>query len=70
MHYTGYLLHQYDDYYGDHEFDVPEYSKVQPKDILKKSYELVNADAQNENIVGSTTALIGILRVYSFYAER
>jgi hypothetical protein len=63
MHYAGSQLEQYDDFSGELQFDIPDYNDVMPQDILAKSYYLVNSDAKKENIIGSTTAMILILRV-------
>ena len=62
MHYIAKQLHQYDALL-DFDFDLPEYSSVQPIDILTTGYLLTNEDAKSEKIVGSTTAIVGILRV-------
>ena len=65
MHYAKQQLDQYDDLVGelDYNYDLEDYDKVTPQQILATSYELTNGDAKNENIIGSTTALILILRV-------
>lgn len=65
MHYAKQQLDQYDDLVGelDYNYDLEDYEKVTPKQILATSYELTNVDAKNESIIGSTTALILILRV-------
>jgi hypothetical protein len=63
MHYAGCQLEQYDDFSGELQFEIPEYNNVSPRDILERSYILVNADAKKENIIGSTTAMIVVLRV-------
>jgi hypothetical protein len=65
MHYVKQQLDQYDDLVGelDYNYDLEDYDKVTPKSILATSYGLTNADAKVENIIGSTTALILILRV-------
>lgn len=66
MHYAGAQLEKYDDYSGQYDDEgLIDYDIVTPKDILEKSYELANIDAKNEKIVGSTTAMIVLLRVYS-----
>ena len=65
MHYIAKQLNQYDALL-DFEFDLPEYSTVKPIDILATGYLLTNADAKMENIIGSTTAMVGILRVCIF----
>ena len=63
MHYIALQLNQYDSFIEDSEFDLPPYSKVRPRDLLLKSYEMTNADAQRDKIIGSTTAIVGVLRV-------
>ncbi len=63
MHYAASQLEQYDDFSGEYDYDIPDYNDVSPKDILAQSYGLVNSDAAKENIIGSTTAMILILRV-------
>ncbi|KAJ3323045.1 hypothetical protein HDV06_002491 [Boothiomyces sp. JEL0866] len=62
MHYAGQELEKYDDFGGEIDLTLPDYNSVSPKDILRKSYELVNSDAKKENIVGSTTVMILLLR--------
>ncbi|KAI8895586.1 phosphatase 2C-like domain-containing protein [Globomyces pollinis-pini] len=66
MHYAGLELEKYDDLIGEYDddgqLDNVDFNKVSPKDILSKSYERVNLDAKDEKIIGSTTALIIILR--------
>ena len=60
MHYARIELEKYDNFLDD---DIPiDYDQVTPKDILIKSYQQVNQDAKKEAIVGSTTALICLLR--------
>jgi hypothetical protein len=66
MHYAGIQLEHYDDISGEYDNDLIDYEIVTPADILAKSYLQVNADARKENIIGSTTALIVMLRV-EFY---
>lgn len=66
MHYAKLQFEQYDDLVGELEDKfqlVEEYDKVSPKTILATSYEYTNNDAKAENIIGSTTALILVLRV-------
>ena len=62
MHYIAKQLHQYDALM-DFDFDLPEYSTVKPIDILQTGYLLTNQDAKVEKIIGSTTAMVGIIRV-------
>lgn len=63
MHYVGCQLEQYDDIGGDYDYPLPDYDLVSPKEILSQSYDLVNMDAKKEKIIGSTTAMVLILRV-------
>ena len=65
MHYARCQLHQYDALVedDDYNFDLEPYSQTTPKHILSMAYEQTNLDAKKENIVGSTTAMILILRV-------
>ena len=61
MHYASLELEKFDDIVNN-EFDMENYYNVDPKDILQKSYEAVTRDAAKEGLVGSTTALIVVLR--------
>jgi hypothetical protein len=62
MHYASLELERFDDI-ANNEYDIDEYYNVDPKDILQKSYDAVQQDAAKEGLVGSTTALLVILRV-------
>ncbi|KAJ3335349.1 hypothetical protein HDU91_002226, partial [Kappamyces sp. JEL0680] len=64
MHYAKCQLEQHDDLMGELEynFNLDEYSLTSPKNILSQSYACTNRDAMKEKIIGSTTALILILR--------
>ena len=66
MHYAKCQLEQYDDLVGDldYDFDLESYPEANPKQILARSFECTNRDAKQENIIGSTTAMILILRVF------
>ncbi|KAJ1332798.1 hypothetical protein BSLG_008427 [Batrachochytrium salamandrivorans] len=61
MHYTHAEFDKYDDM-STVDDTITDYSSVSPKDILSRAYEQVNADAVRESIVGSTTALVAVLR--------
>ncbi|TPX37140.1 hypothetical protein SmJEL517_g01031 [Synchytrium microbalum] len=61
MHYASLELEKYDDI-ANNDFDMEEYYNVDPKVILQKSYDAVQSDAPKEGLVGSTTALIVVLR--------
>ncbi|KAI9226249.1 MAG: phosphatase 2C-like domain-containing protein, partial [Piptocephalis tieghemiana] len=59
MHYACAELEKYDDV---DEEAFSHYYEVEPIDILERSYILASRDAQDEGIVGSTTACLAILR--------
>ncbi len=67
MHYAKMQLDEYDSILMDedeeHNFELEDYQHTTPKHILAKSFEITNKDAKKENIIGSTTALIILLRV-------
>ena len=62
MHYASAELEKYDDIAAI-DYDPKQYDKVDPKEVLQKSYDAVCADAKSEPLVGSSTAVIAILRV-------
>lgn len=67
MHYSKAQLDQYDEIVDDDlnvRFELETYGSVNPKHILAKSFEFTNEDAKRENIIGSTTAMIIVLRVF------
>ncbi|KAI8903111.1 phosphatase 2C-like domain-containing protein, partial [Gorgonomyces haynaldii] len=59
MHYCFMELDKYDNYLDD---VVLEYDQVDPRQILETAWEQVNKDAREENIIGSSTALLCVLR--------
>ncbi|TPX43659.1 hypothetical protein SeMB42_g02301 [Synchytrium endobioticum] len=61
MHYASQALEKYDDI-ANNEFDMEEYYNVDPRIILQKSYDAVSEDAGKEGLVGSSTAVIVVLR--------
>ncbi|RKO98906.1 hypothetical protein CXG81DRAFT_15295, partial [Caulochytrium protostelioides] len=61
MHYAAMELEKYDDTLSD-DFSFEGYYDTDPKDILGKSYVQLMRDAERENFMGSTTALIVVLR--------
>ncbi|KAJ3292715.1 hypothetical protein HK104_005103 [Borealophlyctis nickersoniae] len=61
MHYVSAELEKLDDI-SSIDYDASSYNDVDPKDILEKSYNQVTADAKEEGLVGSSTAVIVILR--------
>ncbi|KAL5033849.1 hypothetical protein RTP6_001755 [Batrachochytrium dendrobatidis] len=61
MHYTHAEFEKYDDV-SIVDDSIADYAAVSPKDILTRAYKQVNDDALRENILGSTTALIAVLR--------
>ncbi|KAJ3045353.1 hypothetical protein HDV00_010223 [Rhizophlyctis rosea] len=61
MHYCSAELEKYDDIAAI-DYDPKEYDKVDPKEVLQKSYDAVCADAKSETLMGSSTAVIAILR--------
>eukprot|EP00842_Homolaphlyctis_polyrhiza_P006903 jgi/Hompol1/801/HPOL_005446-RA len=44
------------------EYSEDAYSNVDPKEVLQRSYDQTNKDAASEGLMGSTTALIIVLR--------
>jgi hypothetical protein len=65
MHYAKCQLEQYDDLVGEleYDFELEDYQDANPKEILARSFECTNRDAKQDNIIGSTTAMILVLRV-------
>ena len=65
MHYTKLQLDQYDAIVddSDHDFDLELYGQTTPGKILETAYDCTNVDAKKEGILGSTTAMVLILRV-------
>ncbi|RKO88896.1 phosphatase 2C-like domain-containing protein [Blyttiomyces helicus] len=61
MHYASAELNNYDDI-ANTDIEIGDYYGVDPKAILAKSYALTTRDAADEGIVGSSTALVVILR--------
>ncbi|KAI9088336.1 phosphatase 2C-like domain-containing protein [Phlyctochytrium arcticum] len=61
MHYASAELEKMDDIVNS-EYSVEDYNSVDPKNILQISYEHTNEDAAQEKLMGSTTALVAILR--------
>lgn len=61
MHYASAELEKLDDIM-DADYTIEDYNNVDPRAILQKSYDLTNRDAVEERLLGSTTALIAILR--------
>ena len=61
MHYAHTEFEKYDDI-ANSEFSADEYNDISPKAVLSRSFEHVNRDAANEMLVGSTTAMLVVLR--------
>ncbi|KAJ3326625.1 hypothetical protein HDU93_002358 [Gonapodya sp. JEL0774] len=60
MHYSALDIGRYDEIHDQHDMDA--YKAVQPREVLRRAYDDLNNDKEKENILGSTTALIAILR--------
>lgn len=64
MHYASLELEKFDDYSNnEYNYSYEDYCNIDPIDILQKSYDHVSTDALREQLVGSTTAILLILRV-------
>ncbi|KAI9001993.1 phosphatase 2C-like domain-containing protein [Gaertneriomyces semiglobifer] len=61
MHYASAELEKLDDIM-ESEYTIEDYNNADPRSILQKSYEKTNLDAVAENLLGSSTAIIAILR--------
>ncbi|KAI8912129.1 phosphatase 2C-like domain-containing protein [Entophlyctis helioformis] len=61
MHYSQVEFEKYDDI-ANIDYTVDDYYSVSPKDVLARSYLQVNDEAVTEKFLGSTTALIVVLR--------
>ncbi|KAI8852234.1 phosphatase 2C-like domain-containing protein [Chytridium lagenaria] len=61
MHYACEQLEAFDDIVND-DYDIDDYYGVDPTRILSRAYDLTCRDAAVEGLVGSTTAMIVILR--------
>nr|KAJ3418987.1 hypothetical protein HK105_007554 [Polyrhizophydium stewartii] len=61
MHYAHSEFEKYDDL-TIIDYTVDDYATVSPKDVLARAYQRVNEDAAREKLLGSTTALIVVLR--------
>ncbi|KAI9018297.1 phosphatase 2C-like domain-containing protein [Hyaloraphidium curvatum] len=59
MHYSNKDLSRFED---DSSYDPEEYYAVDPRVVLERSYAAVLDDIDKENLVGSTTACLVILR--------
>ncbi|KAJ3329167.1 hypothetical protein HDU76_008486 [Blyttiomyces sp. JEL0837] len=60
MHYSSEQLEVFDDIAGD--YDIREYYNIDPQKVLDEAYQRTSQDAKSDGIVGSTTALLVILR--------
>ncbi|KXS15311.1 protein serine/threonine phosphatase 2C [Gonapodya prolifera JEL478] len=60
MHYAAVEIGRYDEIHDQHDMDA--FKAVDPKEVLKRAYDDLNGDKEKENILGSTTALIALLR--------
>ncbi|KAJ3411851.1 hypothetical protein HDV05_001640 [Chytridiales sp. JEL 0842] len=61
MHYVQQQLEDMDDIINC-DYDINDYYNVSPKSVLQKSYDMTMEDAKTEGLVGSSTAIIAILR--------
>ncbi|KAJ3096487.1 hypothetical protein HDU97_005869 [Phlyctochytrium planicorne] len=61
MHYASEQLEAFDDI-ANCDYDINDYYGVDPVSILSKAYDQTVRDAKVEGLVGSTTALIVVLR--------
>jgi serine/threonine protein phosphatase PrpC len=59
MHYANKDLSRFED---DSAYDPEEYYNVDPRQVLERSYGAVLEDIDKENLVGSTTACLAVLR--------
>jgi hypothetical protein len=66
MHYARELLESYDDI-ANADYDIKEYYHLRPQVVLEYAYRRTMEDAKKEGIVGSTTALLVLLRVISVH---
>lgn len=59
MHYSALELDKYDNFMED--LDIP-YETITPKQVLERAYTQTNHDAHEKGILGSSTAILVILR--------
>jgi hypothetical protein len=62
MHYAREQLEAFDDI-ANCDYDINEYYNVDPKKVLQDAYDRTTVDAKEIGLVGSSTALVAILRV-------
>ncbi|KAI9327062.1 phosphatase 2C-like domain-containing protein [Zopfochytrium polystomum] len=61
MHYVSEQLEAFDDI-TNCDYDINDYYTIDPKKVLTKAFDLTKMDAIREGLVGSTTAMVCILR--------
>ncbi|KAI8592050.1 phosphatase 2C-like domain-containing protein [Geranomyces variabilis] len=61
MHYASAELEKLDDLL-DADYSIQDYNNVDPRAILQLSYDQTNVDVAKAKILGSTTAIIAVLR--------
>ncbi|KAJ1557747.1 hypothetical protein HK405_015266, partial [Cladochytrium tenue] len=61
MHYASVQLEAFDDI-TNVDYDIKDYYGIQPKGVLQQAYDATMEDATNEGFLGSTTAMLCILR--------
>ncbi|KAI9205726.1 phosphatase 2C-like domain-containing protein [Polychytrium aggregatum] len=61
MHYANMEIAKFDDI-ANAEYSIEEYVDLDPKNVLTESYKRICEDAAKELLVGSSTALIVVLR--------
>ncbi|KAJ3117525.1 hypothetical protein HDU96_006454 [Phlyctochytrium bullatum] len=61
MHYASVQLESFDDI-ANCDYDINDYYNIDPLQVLSNAYEQTTRDAANEGLVGSTTAMIVIIR--------
>lgn len=58
-----YCCREFEDLELDDNGTTSDYQDVLPALVMRKGYDLTSRDCRNENILGSCTALIALLRV-------
>ncbi|KAJ1542000.1 hypothetical protein HK405_010264, partial [Cladochytrium tenue] len=61
MHYASAQLEAFDDI-TNVDYDIKDYYGIQPKSVLQRAYDATMEDAAKDGFLGSTTALLCILR--------
>ncbi|KAI8903414.1 phosphatase 2C-like domain-containing protein [Powellomyces hirtus] len=61
MHYASAEFEKLDDIL-DSDYSIDDYNNVDPREVMQQSYDQTNADMAAAKILGSTTAIVAVLR--------